>query len=328
MEKTGNYHIYFDESQKIDSPEDIEYSFYGAFGVSISEKDEIEKDIKKIFKELNTESELHFNQYKPGDLRKYFRVFNYLLSRDIAVNIFMLNNNNYKELGSVLGLNIDTLKKHFYVKIPERLFYGIVRYQKNISNISVFMDQSTEYKTLKVYEKIKEQMNSHSLYRRKEYQVLNVKGMASENSTIIQSVDIIMGMIVFILDKKYLGTSKATDAKSDLIYRVLLENNNLEKVKKIITIFIWNSNTKNEDIEEYLISDSLNDFLLHMNKKDLKDSQIVQEAYINVIKDEKLDPKEKSKKIKDYINCSSGELYKYMGYLAGIEYNDRNKYIR
>lgn len=66
-------------------------------------------------------------------------------------------------------------------------------------------------------------MNSHSLYRRKEYQVLNVKGMASENSTIIQSVDIIMGMIVFILDKKYLETSKATDAKSDLIYRVLLE---------------------------------------------------------------------------------------------------------
>lgn len=325
-EETSNYNIYFDESNKIDSPAKEQYSYYGAFGVSNTNQKLIEKEIEEIFSELNTKSELHFNRYKAGSLSKYFRVIDSLLSKEISINIFMLNNKDYKDLGKVLNQDINTLKKYFYVKIPERLFYGIVRNQNQIKNIDVFMDESTEYETLNVYEKIEEQMNAHSLYRHKEYKVLKVEGMSSENSLMIQCVDVIMGVIVFLLQKKYKDKSKADKAKSDLIFRVLSEKNNFEKLKDIVTVFIWNSEVS--IIKEYHINDALNDFFMFMNKEDFKNMGMVQKAYINVIEGKELEYEEKKKKLKDCLKCSSAELYQYLGYLSEIEEEDRNIKIR
>ncbi|EOS7717196.1 hypothetical protein FP320_RS13820, partial [Enterococcus hirae] len=81
----------------------------------------------RIYTEIGSRNELHFNKYNAGDLKKYFRIIDMLLKQDISINIYILNNKEYISFGKELGLDITELKEYFYVKIPERLFYGIVR---------------------------------------------------------------------------------------------------------------------------------------------------------------------------------------------------------
>ncbi|EOS7863826.1 hypothetical protein EFL14_RS14480, partial [Enterococcus hirae] len=260
-------------------------------------------------------------KYNAGDLKKYFRIIDMLLKQDISINIYILNNKEYISFGKELGLDITELKEYFYVKIPERLFYGIVRDTQNIDKLSIFMDESTEYTTLDVYNKVKDQMNAHALYRTKKYRVGDVKGINSESSNLVQGIDVMMGIIVFILEKSYLSPSKAMLEKSDLIYRVLIEGRNIELFRSMIKLFSWSSTR--DYIEEINISERLNDFLMFMNKQDAKDKFRVHKIYI----DEKIDqiPEDsRIKQLKQYLGCTSREMNRYLGFLSEIEKNDRN----
>lgn len=285
----------------------------------------IDSEISRICTEIGSKSELHFNKYNAGDLKKYFRIIDMLLKQDISINIYILNNKEYISFGKELGLNITELKEYFYVKIPERLFYGVVRDTKNIDKLSIFMDESTEYTTLDVYNKVKDQMNAHALYRTKKYRVGDVKGINSESSNLVQGVDVMMGIIVFILEKRYLAPSKVMLEKSDLIYRVLIEGRNIELFRSMIKLFSWSSTR--DYIEEINISERLNDFLMFMNKQDAKDKFRVHKIYI----EEKIDQISEDSRIKElrqYLGCTSREMNRYLGFLSEIEKNDRNSYIR
>lgn len=319
-----NYKIFFDEVNKIDSP-NKDYSYYGSFGLSEENSSIIDSEISRIYTEIGSRNELHFNKYNAGDLKKYFRIIDMLLKQDISINIYILNNKEYISFGKELGLDITELKEYFYVKIPERLFYGIVRDTQNIDKLSIFMDESTEYTTLDVYNKVKDQMNAHALYRTKKYRVGDVKGINSESSNLVQGIDVMMGIIVFILEKSYLSPSKAMLEKSDLIYRVLIEGRNIELFRSMIKLFSWSSTR--DYIEEINISERLNDFLMFMNKQDAKDKFRVHKIYI----DEKIDqiPEDsRIKQLRQYLGCTSREMNRYLGFLSEIEKNDRNGYIR
>ena len=56
---------------------------------------------------------------------------------------------------------------------------------------------------IRLYSKVKEQMNAHSAYRNLKYQVNNVKPMNSENNISVQIIDIVMGMTVFLMEGLY-----------------------------------------------------------------------------------------------------------------------------
>ncbi|MFV0557827.1 MAG: hypothetical protein ACK5MW_04215 [Enterococcus sp.] len=71
--ENSSYNIYFDESNKIDSPGKL-YSYYGAFGISQDSKLRIEAEIKVVFANLKTNSEIHLNDYQSSSLKKYFQV--------------------------------------------------------------------------------------------------------------------------------------------------------------------------------------------------------------------------------------------------------------
>ena len=296
-----NYKFFFDEANKIDSP-NKDYSYYGSFGLSEENSSIIDSEISRIYTEIGSRNELHFNKYNAGDLKKYFRIIDMLLKQDISINIYILNNKEYISFGKELGLDITELKEYFYVKIPERLFYGVVRDTQNIDKLSIFMDESTEYTTLDVYNKVKDQMNAHALYRTKKYRVGDVKGINSESSNLVQGIDVMMGIIVFILEKSYLSPSKAMLEKSDLIYRVLIEGRNIELFRSMIKLFSWSSTR--DYIEEINISERLNDFLMFMNKQDAKDKFRVHKIYI----DEKIDqiPEDsRIKQLRQYLGCTS-----------------------
>ncbi|MCP8645155.1 hypothetical protein, partial [Streptococcus suis] len=72
------YKIFFDESKKIDNKS--EYSYYGAISIAENELSRIEEQIEQLLDDLHRPSELHFVNYKPSEIKKYFQVFNFFLS--------------------------------------------------------------------------------------------------------------------------------------------------------------------------------------------------------------------------------------------------------
>ncbi len=333
------YTIFFDESKKIDKKSN--YSYYGAISVEETELVKIETQIEAILSALGRTSELHFVDYKSADLQKYFQVLHYFLScPTIKFNIYRLNNDSYFKLGETLGYSDQELRKYFYVKIPERLFYGLVRNDKQIDGLTIIMDDSTEYQTLGVFEKIVDQMNAHSLYRGKNYQVESIVGKDSKDSRMIQILDVILGIVVYLLEKEYLTIkSNRSLNRQDFIYRLLSEDQNLLRFHQMISIFTW-ENAGTEAISKMEISPYTSQFLVACNKRDYLHMLPVQQVYLegreqlrlladndrtsrlNLLKDRLQNPYSAD----NLLNNTLTELF--LGYLSQIEFGDRNKYIR
>ncbi|EJC3746339.1 hypothetical protein MYY11_002746 [Enterococcus faecium] len=83
-----NYKIFFDEANKIDSP-NKDYSYYGSFGLSEENSSIIDSEISRIYTEIGSKNELHFNKYNAGDLKKYFRIIDMLLKQDISIKVVL-----------------------------------------------------------------------------------------------------------------------------------------------------------------------------------------------------------------------------------------------
>lgn len=333
------YKIFFDESKKIDNKS--EYSYYGAISVEEKELANIESQIEQILTELDKLSELHFVNYKPSEIKKYFQVLDYFLSSTaMKFNIYRLNNNHYFQLGKKLKFNESELRKYFYVKIPERLFYGLVRDDDNIDSLEIVMDNSTEYQTLGIFEQISDQMNAHSLYRGKSYHVHSVSGIDSKHSRMIQILDIILGIAVYLLEyDKSDSSSSRYLSRQDLIYRLLTNRNNLNNFHQMISIFTWDQDSSNF-INKLETSSVTSQFLLACTKNDYLSMLPVQHLYIkhqNYLKS--LDATDRNARIKllknelenpystdKKLNNSLVELF--LGHLCQIEFKDRNKYLK
>lgn len=112
---------------------------------------------------LDLTGELHFVNYKKDtNIKKYFNILSYLLSQDFSIDIFVVNNDQAKVTAEKMSIDISTLRELFYVKIPERLFYGITRDLENGTQINLFVDENDEYEKMDLYNKLKEQMNAYS----------------------------------------------------------------------------------------------------------------------------------------------------------------------
>lgn len=333
------YKIYFDESKKIDR--ESKYSYYGAISIEETELERIESHIEQILDELKSTSELHFVAYKPSFIKKYFQVLNFFLScSSIKFNIYRLNNEHYFQLGKSLRFSDTDLRKYFYVKIPERLFYGLVRDDKQIDGLDIIMDDSTEYQTLGVFEQISAQMNAHSLYRGKSYHVNSVIGIESKNSRIIQMLDVILGIVVYLFEEDYLtSNSNLSISKRDFIYRLLLSDDNLRAFHQMISIFTWDSSDL-DNLNKLEIANITSQFLVFCNKQEYIDMLPVQKLYLefqsHLISLEESDKKTRihllTENLKNpygtdgKLNNSLVELF--LGHLSQLEFNDRNKYLK
>ncbi|WP_407267866.1 hypothetical protein [Radiobacillus sp. PE A8.2] len=175
-----NYLIYFDESNKIDQF-NKEYSYYGAFGGFDTSLAKLVKKVGQIYKENNSVSELHFTEYKSdNNVKNFFQVLHSVLQENIRINILIVNNKDALRAADNIGLSTKELRNLFYIKIPERLFYGITRdlfsyvSKEETVNVKIKIDCNDEYDNLDLNKKLIEQMNSHSAYRNKNYRVNKV----------------------------------------------------------------------------------------------------------------------------------------------------------
>lgn len=313
------YSIFFDESNKLDGEK--KYSYYGAFGCDIEKLKDLNEGIEKIFKRFSKTKEFHFTEYKNDrNFNVAFCFLHFFINLELQVNIFIVNNKCALRMAEERGLTTKDLRKLFYVKIPERLFYGLTRGQYFEHNIvDIYLDHSPEYGSMRVYSKIKEQMNAHSLYRKLNYQVNTVESKKSEESYAIQLIDMLIGIVVYLIEKSYLDSSKKSIVKSDLIYRVLIEESNLQKFQNQIKIFKWDE-SKNSSIEKVTMSEYISEFMIEKTNFDVQEMSKV----ISIISS---NPGIGTKELREKLGYSSNMLQLLIGYLNQIKGEKRNQKI-
>ncbi|MBW7651704.1 DUF3800 domain-containing protein [Anoxybacillus sp. ST4] len=314
------YLIYFDESNKIDQF-DVEYSYYGAYGSTDISMAKVVRKVRDIFKQCKSFSELHFREYtKDNHVKKYFQTLHTVINEDVKINILIVNNKDALYAAQRIGLTTTELRNLFYIKIPERLFYGVTRNLSEFSEndemikVKIKVDQNDEYDEIFLGHKIIEQMNAHSAYRNKNYRVVRVMSQDSAKSIPLQIVDTFMGIVVFLLEKNYLEQSNVSKIKSDLIYRFLIEQDNLSRFQKQIKLYKW---TGSEELTSMNISDYVSPFMAYKAEYDVQEMTRIQKVM--------LEHSPKSlKELRGKVNYPNTMLNTLIAYKDQIEGRGRN----
>jgi len=311
------YKIYFDEANKIDQPGKM-YSYYGAYGGSEQIMTEIVSSVQGIFEKLGTRSELHFREYNHDKhLEKYFKVLNHIINQEINLNLLVVNNTEAQSIAQQLELTTMELRGLFYIKIPERLFYGITRELTDQVDVEIKIDHNDEYDVLGLHSKIKEQMNAHSVYRNKRYKITSVESEKSDESIPLQIIDTFMGIVVFLMEQSYKAESDAARIKSDLIYRFLSQGSNVERFQSQVKLYAWNGS---ENLSELSIGNYISRFMVHMTQYDIAEMNRLQAIRL---KNPNLTTME-YRKLMEYPNSRFRAL---LGYLDELDGKGRNTFL-
>lgn len=134
-----SFEIYFDESHKIDKKTSI-FSYYGIIGWDYTDR----KAIDEYKRKSNLKAELHFANFSLNLINYYIDIFKYALN-SANVNVYIVNTQSAFNLCNKLDITEKTLRKLFYIKIPERLIYGMTRHFSEYKDINIFIDRSNEY---------------------------------------------------------------------------------------------------------------------------------------------------------------------------------------
>lgn len=312
-----SYRIYFDEANKIDQPDKV-YSYYGAYGGNEQVMTEIVRSVQDIFEKLGTKSELHFREYNHDKhVEKYFRVLNHIINQEINLNLLVVNNMEAQSIAQQLNLTTMELRSLFYIKIPERLFYGVTRQLTDQMDVEIKIDHNDEYDALGLHSKIKEQMNAHSVYRNKRYKIVSVESEDSHASIPLQIIDAFMGIVVFLMEQSYTGQSDAARIKSDLIYRFLSQGNNVDRFQSQIKLFAWNGS---ENLSELSIGNYISSFMVHKTHYDVTEMNRLQAIRLR-------NPELTSKEYRKLMEYSNSRFRTLLGYLDELEGRGRNAFL-
>ncbi|MBM7650395.1 hypothetical protein JOC78_003385 [Bacillus ectoiniformans] len=311
------YSIFFDESNKLDSTK--KYSYYGAYGVDQVKCENLTDDIKQILDITGKKSEFHFTEYNNDkDLAPYLYCLHHFIKTNFQINIFVVDNDMAFKFANNAGITITDLRNLFYVKIPERLFYGLTRgLSDDYRTVEIIVDHSPEYGKMRVYSKLKQQMNAHAIYRGMKYYVNKAWHADSHTSIPLQIVDLIMGIVVFLMEKSYLNIQDDKPIiKSDLIYRFLMEGNNIDLFQKQIHIFKWDG--QKDKIHEVSIAEYLSQFIVFKTQFDVNEMTKISNLR---------ESKDTTKELRLKMGYTNNQLRMLLGYLDQLNNKGRNTFI-
>lgn len=239
------------------------------------------------------------------------------------MNILIVNNNDAFNSADNIGLTTPELRNLFYIKIPERLFYGLTRdlshleTQGEIVSVKIKIDKNGEYDKIDLNDKIVEQMNAHSAYRNKNYRVDKVSQQDSEKSLPLQIIDTFMGIVVFLLEKTYLENSDTSKIKSDLIYRFLIEQDNLFRFQNQVRLFKW---TGHEELLQINIAEHLSPFMVHKTNFDIQEMNKIQKMLLE-------NPSISTKDLRIQLGYPNTMLRQLLGYKDQLNNIGRNTFL-
>lgn len=222
-----------------------------------------------------------------------------------------------------MAVTTTELRKLFYEKIPERLFYGMTRDLDSSETVKIFVDNNQEYDDLRVYDKLEEQMNAHSAYRNKGYRVDSVIPQTSDESIPLQIIDVFMGMVVFLVEKHHKNVNGKIDditlkVKSDLIYRFLIQDDNISRIQNRVNLYRWEGNE--EQISKLNLGDYLSEFMVDKTKFDMK--EIIRLEKIRLDK-----PGQTTKEYRIEMGYKNSQLKMIQGYIDELDGRGRNQYF-
>lgn len=159
------------------------------------------------------------------------------------------------------------------------------------------------------------------LTEKKAYKVINVRQESSEKDYLLQMIDVLMGVVIFILEKQHKvfeneRNNITLDVKCDLIYRLLIEGNNLNIFHNRVTLYRWEG--QDEKAEQVEFSQFTGDFIMSKTKYDI--SEMTKLAQIRLEH-----PGAKAKVYREKMGYKR-QLRKLFGYLDELDGKGRNSY--
>ena len=220
-----NVKIFFDESGKNDDP----VKTMG--GLLIPNKVyEVNELVVLNNKLKQQEFKLHWVKYGGygPDEELFYNVIN-VFSK--YCSLCSLNIISYKKFNNITTQNFEDM---IYAKLPERIFYGLLRYQGN--NVSIgaelIIEEANSYKQRQLEIKLAKQLNIQSIYRGEQYNIDDFRYETKNKEIGVELTDILLGIIRTIIMNKQ--GSKTQNAKNLLVTKFL----------KINKFYIFMSNIK------------------------------------------------------------------------------------
>lgn len=207
------YLIFYDESGKIDRNLNTD-SYYGALGCTNKDYN----DIKSYIKNLEYKTELHFTKFNLKHIERYLKVINYVFQKDINLNVYLVDIENAKNIANRLNLSMEKLRELFYIKIPERLIYGILRDINEYRTVRIIYDRCDEYENYNLKDMLSHQLNAQAVYRNLNCQITRIKDEDSKEESLLQVIDILLGIVTLLIEKKYYLLKETLESKAELEY--------------------------------------------------------------------------------------------------------------
>lgn len=290
-----SFEIYFDESNKIDKKTSM-FSFYGIIGCDSHKK----YLIQKFKEELEFRKELHFSEFKQlGTIEYYLKIIKYALDK-IVCNIYILDNEFALDMSKKLEIQTEELRKLFYIKIPERLIYGMTRYMDSFKEIDIYIDQFDGY-------------GNNNLDFLNEKHKEDIKKILEKENDIETKVKKIENLI----SKKYNQIHLVKTLKDQLNAQSLYRNLNY-KIKKS------KQQNSEENIGLQVVDVILGIFAFLFEEKYLETPKIIDcDILDSKIEDKKLDDKEKELIYDSYVK--KGNKYEKVVNVEDLETQNKLK---
>lgn len=226
------------------------------------------KDFQDLNKELKSDNyKLHFTDYNKLDKEKYINAIRVLCKYQSFCDMLVINYRNPEG-----NYDKDSVKDMFYRKLPERIFYGMLRHNGKHINVKadLFIEEAKEYvHKIKLHESIVTTLNEQALYRGEKFIIKSFQYKHKNEEIGVELTDLLLGVIRNIMIYNVSeNTGKGTLEKIKLIkefFKIpgfkeflskakLYEWNNCESLKvvmfdKYINLFI----SMNDDLIEYQI---------------------------------------------------------------------------
>lgn len=147
-----------------------------------------------------------------------------------------------------------------YTKIPERIFYGLLRnYGKDVYiKTDIFIEKEGKYEKYNLETRLKENLNTQSLYRAEQFWVKDCKMVTKGQMIGIELVDLILGVIRLIIrrspippgltDHQYSELQIKGKAKKHQLVIELLKIDAFQQFLRTIKYYEWDSNKELTEI--------------------------------------------------------------------------------
>lgn len=240
--------LFFDESGKNDDKVKLMGSLMIPKNIYESE------DIKILNERLKKqEFKLHWTQYDGGKSESivYKEIID-TFSKYFSLCEFNIIRYNYPQ-----GICKKKLDNMIYSKLPERVMYGLLRYEGSGIEIKadLYIEEANMYKSINLHKKLLKDMNIQSLYRGTNFTVNKFEYKQKNEEIGVELTDVILGIVRNIIDNN--NTSKRSKKKNLLIVE-FLKNKNFKKFIDNIKFFEWNYSS---NLSKINFSDYTNIFL-------------------------------------------------------------------